>query len=331
MSVDRFSRLRETRTFRSGGHGRWQESRLAMIGAGNLGGRLAKEAVRSGASVLICDPDVTGRENLGSQDGEVGVPKAEAIAARCNAIFPERAEALVENVREVGVGALARCQLLVDATDDARLAGFLTEVSNGLAIPLLRVAVDGSGQLELGRILASDGGNGHACQLCSRSPGEADLPRTPCPGKGPDAPPPTIAGGALGATVAGIALMQAQRLLTGNDVELARDREVLVDLDNLQLLPLGLERSARCVSGHELWQMEEVGKRADAVTVGELVARARDRLGDSVSVHPYRTRVDLVREAAGRHAAAPLSDFVRPEGLVLARAPGQPTVGYLMA
>lgn len=330
MSADRFARLRRTRTFRDGGHGRWELARLGIVGAGNLGGRLAEEAARSGASVVICDPDVAREENLGTQHAEVGKPKAEVVASACNAVSPGRAEALVADVREAGVRVLACCQLLVDATDDAGLAGFMTEVSTGLGVPLIRVAVDGSGELELGRVLTSDGGNGHACQLCSRASLETDRGPTPCPGREPETPP-TFAGGALGSTVAGIALLQAQRLLSDNDVVLARDVEVLVDLDHMQMLSLRLERSERCVSGHERWQIEGLGRRADEVTVGELVERARDRLGAAVSVAPYRSRVDLVREAAGRFAAAPLSEFGVPAAgaLVLARAPGQRTVGYL--
>ena len=57
----------------------------------------------------------------------------------------------------------------------------MTLLSNGLGVPLVRVAVDGTGTQELGRVLVSHGGAGRACQICNSA--ESDLRgrgRTPC-------------------------------------------------------------------------------------------------------------------------------------------------------
>lgn len=90
--------------------------------------------------------------------------------------------------------------------------------------------------------------------------------RTPCPGQ-PDAErAPTIAGGALGAAIAGCGLLQAQRLVLGNDLELVVNREILVDMTRWKLLPIERRRSDTCLSGHVRWQLTRIGRSADEVT-----------------------------------------------------------------
>lgn len=138
--------------------------------------------------------------------------------------------------------------------------------------------------------------------------------RTPCPGQ-PDAErAPTIAGGALGAAIAGCGLLQAQRLVLGNDLELVVNREILVDMTRWKLLPIERRRSDTCLSGHVRWQLTRIGRSADEVTFADLFAEARRRLGNSrVTLEPYGHAlcVEAVcpcgarREAAGTRWAKP--------------------------
>jgi hypothetical protein len=272
----RFSRLRATTTFAGQAHQRWTESRLAVVGVGVLGGLFAREACRSGAHVDLYDMDVGETHNRGNQHVEVGVPKAEAVARLGNAIAPGSARAHVVDIRHVGPGSFENVALIVDCSDDARLALPLTELSNGWGVPLMRLAVDGSGRLELGRILVSHGGDGHACELCSWTwndvfdPG----PRTPCLGARSGLTP-TNAGAPLGMTVAGLGLLQAQRLVGGAGSHAILDREVIVDLDAPGILPMRLSRNEECLSGHKRFDPTRLERGAADTTLKELFSLAR--------------------------------------------------------
>jgi hypothetical protein len=305
-------RLRGTATFRGAGHDAWRRSRLGIIGAGNLGSRLAIEAVRSGASVWVCDPDEVAAANLATQDLASGGTKVDAVLRACDAIEAGRAAGAAADVRAAGIEPFLGLDLIVDASDDAALAEFLTELSNGLGVPLLRAALDGSGEREYGRVLASHGGAGRACQLCPRSaqPRSLRQPRQPCAARRP-----TYAGGAIGMAVAGLALLQAQRLLSGNDPELVLDRELLLDLDRFELRSMALRRSAACISGHARWSLEPMARGVEETTVSELLDVAARRLGPRVRVRPLGHPLALEafcpgcgarRLAVGSaHAAAP--------------------------
>lgn len=304
---DRFDRLRSTATLGSGAFERWQEAVILVSGCGNLGTRFAREAVRSGARVVLCDDDRGELHNLAVQEGiRVGAPKSVALAEACERIVPGRARAIVGDVRHVGLRTLLEADLIVDATDDPATTPYLTQVSNGLARPLLRLAIDGSGERELGRVLVSHGGDDgderpHACALCSWTRNEVLDTRvvTPCPGHAAPARPPTLAGGAIGMTVAGLGLLQAQRLLGGNGRGLALDHELRIDLDAYALLSIELERVEDCPSGHEGWSWTEIPGSEDTplARVFELV---RDALGAAADVwlepvgHVLRVGADCV-------------------------------------
>jgi hypothetical protein len=272
---------------------RWSQSSLLIGGAGMLGTPLASEAVRAGTRVKVADlGQITDTVKIGAAHGRCGRSKAFALAGACDAINPGRAEALHADLRHVGIGVFAESVLIIDATDDPSLAGYLTEISNGLQIPLIRVAVDGSGQFNCGRVLISHGGGGYACQMCAWQVQHLLklLPRTPCPGA-PDMPPPTIATNATSTAVAGLALHSAMRLL-GGDPE-AFNREIILDLDNMTIFEQRLVRSEQCVSRHRSWTWERVEARADGCTLQNAFALLTERLGVAVEVeafnHPFWT------------------------------------------
>jgi hypothetical protein len=105
-----------------------------------------------------------------------------------------------------------------------------------------------------------------------------------------DAPPgrrPTLAGGAIGMAVAGLGLLQAQRLVGGNDVELALGREVLLDLGAPQCLSLELRRSPGCLSGHARWELVRLPRRASSGPLSLLFEAAGDLLGADAILEPF--------------------------------------------
>jgi len=284
----RFLKLSRTPTFRENGLAVWSSTTLGIVGAGMLGDRLAREAILSGVGeVRIWDFDQTEPHNLGNQFGRVGQVKVQYLAEQCDAIRPGRVRAFPTDVRHAGIRQLQQCDILIDCSDDPRLVWPLTEISNGLELPLLRAAVDGTGQMEMGRVLASGAAAGTACQLCSFSLEDLIRHRTRrgCPAGRDDPVDPTLAGGALGSVVAGVALLQAQRLRTGNDREHVIDREVLVDLSNMQLLEIKLERSAVCLSGHRRWSPTPVDLHPDDASLNDLFTAAKQIPDPTLAAH----------------------------------------------
>jgi molybdopterin/thiamine biosynthesis adenylyltransferase len=279
----RFDRLRATATFEGAAHERWARATIAVVGAGVLGSLFAREAARSGAHTDLYDPDIGEEGNRGNQPVEVGEPKAEVVARLCNAIAPGSARAHVADVRHVGAGSFENVSLIVDCTDDAGLALPLTELSNGWGVPLIRLAVDGSGGRELGRVLVSHGGKGRACQLCASSWEEVFDPgsRTPCLGDAREGAP-TNAGTALAMSVAGLGLLHAQRLVGGNGANRVLDTEAVVDLDTPGILSMQLRRNEACLSGHKRFHPARLDRAAADTTVEGLFGLARMALEDGL-------------------------------------------------
>lgn len=290
LEKHRYERLGRTATLSGGAISRWQGSRIAVCGVGNLGSKLSPEIVRSGASVALIDPDIGCLENLGTQAVRDGLLKVEALREVCDWILPGRARAWAVDARHLGVGELAEVDLLVDATDDPNLTWALTELSNGLNIPLMRMALDGSGQREFGRVAISHGGGGHACSCCSFD--LADLAgtrqRQPCLGAAVRERPPTLAGGAIGMTIAGIGLLQAMRLVTGSGQEQALDHEILVDLTSQQMFSVRLPRCQECLTGHVRWSLIHLPQSATELTLVDLFDYADRKLGGRTeTLEPY--------------------------------------------
>lgn len=286
-------RLARTATFRDGGWHRWCEAKLHVIGAGNLGQRFVSEAALSGAHVTVYDPGRFGTETAYTQFGRPGALKVAELVERCEPFAPGRTIGVAQDIRHVGVGRFAQASLLIDCSDDPSLAVPLTRLSNGLGVPLLRAALAGNGQQEFGRVACSHGGAGHSCQLCTYD-AAALLRRTrraPCAGPPTPDRPPTLAGGAVGMTIAGVALLQAQRLVVGHDTELVFDREWLLDLDQGQLLPLRRARADSCLSGHVRWNVTPCARRANDLTLRALFSLAAEQFETTdlslLSLEPY--------------------------------------------
>jgi hypothetical protein len=248
------------------------------------------EAVRSGVGhVCVCDFEFAEEHNLATQVVRPGIPKVDGIVSACDAIRPGAAAGIHGDIRHVGIGVLRRFDAVIDTSDDPRLAYPLTEIGNGLGVPLLRAAVDGSGRTDSGRVLCSDARHGGACQVCSysRADLEAGASRTPCPGAATAVRPPTRAGNAVAGVIAGLVLLQAQRLVTGNELELVRNREVIVDLTHLQIMGASLRRSEQCLSGHAAWQPIDVPAREVASLADVFAAAGRVAGGDAFRLEPY--------------------------------------------
>lgn len=322
----RFSRLMQAYPFRDGGFERWIGASLAVVGAGMLGARLCEEAVMAGADVTVFDPDVGQLANLGNQTCRPGMFKVDAVRQRCDALRPGHLTAVPSDVRHADLRLLRRCLVWFDCTDDPNLAWPLTELSNGFDCVLFRCAVDGSGQTEMGRVLCSAGGRGHACQCCSYSPDDLFRRhrRTPCPAQGGLDSPPTLAGGALAAGTAGLALSLAQRLIVGKDGDQILDHEFILDWTSFQLLHLRLLRAEGCLTGHQRWQTVNLDIDDVSGTLADVFAAAETVVGSSAIVlepylHPWNVQ-----------ASCPCGAVVRAVGTDWAPPPECPSCSSRM-
>ncbi len=103
--------------------------RIAVIGAGGLGGPIALAVAASGADVTVCDPDTVELSNLHRQvqftTDDLGRPKAAALAARIESSrgpgdhTSSAPRAIADRfTADTAASIAADCDVLVDGSDD---------------------------------------------------------------------------------------------------------------------------------------------------------------------------------------------------------------------
>lgn len=138
-----------------GGQIKLAKSRVAVVGAGGLGGHVILLLARVGIGTLVVlDHDVFDESNLNRQAlsslDSIGRPKAEAAAAAVAAVNPgvRVIPHQVKLDRNSGTELLAGSDVLVDALDNIADRFILEESAKRLGIPLVHGALAGfEGQL----------------------------------------------------------------------------------------------------------------------------------------------------------------------------------------
>lgn len=132
--------------------------KIALVGCGSLGSKLAVMLSRAGAGkFLLVDDDVMLPDNLVRHDldwRDIGSHKADAIARRVQLVNP-MAECEVRRHRlggqessgsiETLIATLATCDLIIDATADVRVFGYVAAAAASGAKPLVWAEVFGGG------------------------------------------------------------------------------------------------------------------------------------------------------------------------------------------
>jgi len=205
---------------------RLRASRVAIVGVGTLGGPLALHLALLGAPLLLVDPGAVEPANLAAQLFSVralGLRKVEARAAQIRALGGEGALQLrAVRLEALGAAELAGFDLAVSALDALRPRLQLDALCQRLGIPMLDLAVDGSGQRLHGKIASFDprapDAACYACRFDARAL-EAirreDLPAG-CPSwrLAPEsAAPPTLQVSSFAGVVAGLGALRAVRIL----------------------------------------------------------------------------------------------------------------------
>lgn len=139
---------------------------VAVVGCGSNGSLLAEGLARLGHPLTLIDPDRIERGNLGTlaaSPGDIGRPKADALAERIGGLTPCRT--LVAYVAEhVAVRAIARCALLVTAVDNDSARALAARLAAAYLKPHLDVATGVLAQARGGDIRLTFPGEG--CLQC---------------------------------------------------------------------------------------------------------------------------------------------------------------------
>ncbi|NOQ46902.1 MAG: HesA/MoeB/ThiF family protein [Desulfobulbaceae bacterium] len=187
-----------------------QESHVAVIGCGGLGGYVIEELVRIGIGrLMVYDPDNFSLSNcnrqLGATLGTIGKNKAE-IAARDGLNIHGRCSIIpmAMDFRDGHEGVPDTVQVLVDCLDDIQARRDLAALSNNRKIPLVHGAVNGW----YGQVGVQPAGGDLISRLFQRQDGRARN-KTPIPELSF-----TVA------TVAGLQAAETVKLLLGLDSQL---------------------------------------------------------------------------------------------------------------
>ena len=181
--------------------------KVAVIGAGAIGGRLVLDLVRCGAGgpvnpLCVIDPDILSEENLGRHVlgfEALGKPKVEAIATEAKRFHPSVTVKTVPQSVLDCLPLLDGYDLVIDASGHnplaLRLNAHATEARRTRTFPpIIHAAVHGNG-LAVQTILVT--GTDHACLKCLR-PGHGEFKANPVkPGVQTERVPATCGDGAF--------------------------------------------------------------------------------------------------------------------------------------
>jgi hypothetical protein len=282
------SRLLENPGLGSTALERLRAARVAVVGLGTLGGPLALHLGLLGTNLLLVDPGTVEAPNLAAQLFSVsalGRPKVEARAAQARALGADGAFAVrPQRIEALGAGEFAGFDLVVSALDALRPRVHLGELCQRLSVPMLDLAVDGSGERLHARLASFDSrAPDPACVACRydaralEAIRREDQPAT-CPSwrAAPEsAAPPTLQTSAMAGVVAGLGALHAVRVLL--DPPGTHAGHVLrVDCDVPERIHHSwITRSAHCAHLPPFGRLREVHGR----TLAALLAQAGSELG----------------------------------------------------
>ncbi|MGB6230191.1 MAG: HesA/MoeB/ThiF family protein [Litorimonas sp.] len=146
--IDRYARHLVLKEIGGPGQNALLEARIALVGAGGLGGPAALYLAAAGVGrITLIDDDAVSLSNLQRQiqfeTDDIGRSKAEVLAARLGGINPDvTVEALAERLdAENAQTLLAGHDLIFDGTDSFATRFTVNEAALALGIPLLSGAV----------------------------------------------------------------------------------------------------------------------------------------------------------------------------------------------
>jgi molybdopterin/thiamine biosynthesis adenylyltransferase len=346
LADDRDVRLQQMELIGPEGLARLRASRVAIVGAGNVGGAAALHVAQLGIPVTLIDRDRVGPENLrgqGFSPDQIGQPKTMARVEALRRLNPDcQVTPIHAPVESLGLGALRGVDLILAALDSNRARIALNEIAMRLGIAWLDAAIDGSGLSYTARVAMYPGGPGGACFLCAHDTTSiqalagADRATTGCPTwweRRDPVTPPTLAVSALGTAAGAVQVIWAIEFLLGRGRRLA-GREAHFDLGLMAMRSHRLPMNPRCLLDHRAFPLTPIGGPVDHVSIANTFRIAESLLGSGASLrlnrrhlvtelncatcgetrHPYRVLEAMTEEDArcrAGHLMAPLAFGLR--------------------
>ena len=298
--------------------------RVAVVGAGgNIGSHLVPHLARMPevGELILIDRDRYESRNLSSQaigSRDVGRPKAEVAAARSRAIRPAvRAIPVVRDVEALPMGRL-RADLILACLDTRRARQRVNELAWRLGVPWIDAGVLADGLLA--RVDVFVPGPRSPCLECGWSDRdyEALEQSYPCAPGAVGAPTDAPSGlGALAAALqaiecgkrlsAGVAL-GGSRLSAGAENDGARDDgvQLVLDASAHRYYRTARRKNPECRLGsHDVWEIEELGRRPAEVSLADLFENARDDRRASDAAHREGLGLRVEGQRFARELACP--------------------------
>jgi molybdopterin/thiamine biosynthesis adenylyltransferase len=243
---------------------RLRTSRVAVIGAGALGGPLIAHLALLEIGLTIVDSDRVEPANLGNQGfpagDSLGRWKSNVRARQVAALNPDcSVRAITARVEDLGLAALVDCDAFVTGLDSRISRMHVNALSRQLGKVWIDAALDGTGERLLGTVAVYDARRSDsACFGCRFDRGS--LAAIASEGRGPGCPSwrradvpvtaPTLQTSAFAGVVAGYQALWILRLLLGRGDDLA-NQQLLIDCDRSpQVRCLRMQRSPQCLFHH---------------------------------------------------------------------------------
>ncbi|MBW2715302.1 MAG: ThiF family adenylyltransferase [Deltaproteobacteria bacterium] len=263
---------------------------VAIIGVGQLGGSVAQELGCLSIPLTLVDCGTVAPTNVGTQGFRIdhlGMTKVEARASQISECTTKSKFRLIPSLIEnVGIGIFLQTRLIITALDSRASRIRVAEIAQLLGIPMLDLAVDGTGKRLLGTVALYESRQPDAPCYCCRWDAQAiaairnEGQRQGCPSwRSPSVPitPPTLSAPAFGRAVAGLATTWAiDRLLDRAD-QLMNTQIQLHSGSTTTLRSLTMLRSPRCALSHSM--LEPISTVPEKTTLGGLAKHAVADLG----------------------------------------------------
>lgn len=303
--------------------GWWDQEKLAsarvlVIGAGALGNEIIKNLALLGiGNVLVADKDKIENSNLSRsvlyRAADAGQPKAAIAARAARDIYPDIKVNFFDGdiIHDLGAGVYRWADVIIGGLDNREARLSMNRQSWRVGKPW----IDGAIEVIQGvaRVFTPDAAQENPCYECTMSENDWKLlqHRRSCnlltrtemeTGKTPTTP--TIA-----SIIAGVQVQEAVKLLH-NMPTIAGQGFVFAGATADSYL-VGYQRKPDCASHDTLSEIIEIEGTSDEITFADLLARARDVLGENVTIDLGRDvarqlvcttckRVDLVYRSLGK-------------------------------
>jgi len=267
-----------------------RQSSVAVIGVGQLGGSVAQELGCLSIPITLVDYGTVEPENIGTQGFRIdhlGMTKVEARATQISECTTKSKFLLIPApIEDVGIGIFSQTRLIITALDSRASRIRVAEIAQLLGIPMLDLAVDGTGKRLLGNVALYESSQPDAPGYCCRwdAQGIAAIrnegQRQGCPSwrsSGVPITPPTLSAPAFGRAVSGLATTWAIDRLLGRADQLMNTQIQLHSGSTTTLRSLTMQRSPRCALSHSM--LEPISTVSAKTTVGELAKHAVADLG----------------------------------------------------